>query len=139
MFREDYVMRLIRQLGEFLARVAGHRKKGDYVAALTEAGRAYDRLLEVPREIADRVDTPTLAALLVSADKIRVAAKIFWEEGNLYKASGDPLSAFARHRRALELFLEARALDPQEEDTSAILELSRQVPAAQLDPRYRDR
>ena len=47
------------------------------------------------------------------------------------------MHATLRYRKALELFLEARAIDPQPADESAILELSRYVHANQLDPRYR--
>lgn len=137
MLREDYVMRLIRQIGEFLASIVGRRERGDFVGALVEAGQAWDRNFEVPRELADSVDTPTLASLLRHPDVIRAAADLFWEEARICQGQGDPLTAFARHRRALELYLEARAADPREDDDSAILELSRQVHARHLDPRYR--
>jgi len=136
MYREDYLMRMIRQLAEALARIAGLRKAGDLRQALDAVDRLYDEL-GIPRELVDVVDTPTLAGMLGRPDKIRAAAMLLWEEGHLYKAKGDPLAAFAKYRRAHELFLEARAQDPQAEDDSAILELSRVVPAQHLDPRYR--
>lgn len=137
MFREDYVMRLVRQFAEAIARMLNLRKQGDHLAALDVADSLYEELFTIPREATDQVDTPTLASLLARPDKIRAAAMLFWEEGHLYKAKGDPLTAFARYKRAHELFLEVRALDPQEEDDSAILELSREAPARHLDPRYR--
>lgn len=137
MIREDYVMRLVRQFAEFLARVSGLRKNGDLEAALDASRRYQTDLLELPPGLGEAVDTPTLASLLRRPDKIRAAAFLFWEEGHIYKAKRDPLTAFARYRRALELFLEARALDPCEDDESAILELSRQVPAEDLAPPYR--
>ncbi len=137
MFREDYFMRLVRQFAEALATMKRRREGGENLAALKVADRLYDELLTIPREVIDRVDTPTLVSLLGGIDRIRAAALLFWEEGHIYKAQGDPLTSFARYRRAHELFLEARALDPREEDDSAILELSSAVPAEQLDPRYR--
>lgn len=130
-------MRLVRQFAAALATMRKRRERGEHTAALEAADRMYDELLTIPREAIDRVDTPTLASLLGRADRIRAAALLFWEEGHIYKAQGDPLTSFARYRRAHELFLEARALDPREEDDSAILELSSAVPADQLDPRYR--
>jgi hypothetical protein len=139
MFREDYFMRLVRQFAEALASLRRRREGGDHVAALAAAERLYDELLTIPREVIDRVDTPTLTSVLRGVDRIRAAAMLFWEEGHIYKAQGDPLTAFARYRRAHELFLEARALDPREEDDAAILELSRVAPAEELDPRYRAR
>ena len=137
MFREDYVMRLIKQFAAAIARMLRLREQGEHEAALDEATRLYDELFTIPREVTDRVDTPTMASLLGRPDRMRAAAMLFWEEGHIYKAKGDPLTAFARYRRAHELFLEARAVDPQEDDDAAILELSRVASARDLDPRYR--
>lgn len=135
MIREDYIMRIIRQLGVALARIAGFRKAGKHEEALDESGKLYDEL-GVPREVCDVVDTPTLAGLLKHPDKIRALAQVCWEEGRIYQAKGDPLTSFGRLRRALELFLEARTLAPEPDDDLAILELFRTVPARDLDARY---
>jgi hypothetical protein len=43
-----------------------------------------------------------------------------------------------KYRRAFELFLEARAIEPTEADDAAVLELSGMVPASELDARYRE-
>lgn len=137
MFREDYIHRLIRQLADALAKLAGLRKAGDYDTALDGCARTWDDLLEVPRELVDVTDTPTLAGMLREPDKIRAAAKILVEEGHALKGKGDPLTAAVRYRKALELFLEARALAPSPDDEAAILELGRDVPSSTLDPRYR--
>jgi hypothetical protein len=136
MFREDYIMRLVRQVAEVLARMVNRRAAGDHRAAIQQADELYDTL-GVPREMCDVVDTPTLAASLRHPDKMRALARISWEEGHAHKALGDPLTAFARYRRALELLLEARAAEPHPDDDPAILELSRHVAAQHLDPRYR--
>ena len=89
MIREDYIMRIIRQLAVALARIAGFRHAGKHEEALDEAGKLYDEL-GVPREVCDVVDTPTLAALLVHPDKIRALAQVCWEEGRIYQAKGRP-------------------------------------------------
>ncbi len=137
MYREDYIMRLVRQLAEAVARMAGLRKAGDHDGALAAAGTLYDEL-GIARELIDLVDTPTLASLLGRPDKMRAAAQLLWEEGHIYKAKRDPLAAFTRYKHAHQLFLEARAVDPQPDDDSAILELSRVVHARDLDPQYRN-
>jgi hypothetical protein len=135
--REDYLMRLIRQVAQALARMVSRRAAADPAGALAAADAAYDAL-GVPREMCDVVDTPTLVETLRHPDKIRAMARLSWEEGHTYKAMGDPLTAFSRYRRALELFLEARAAGQEEDDDASILELSRLVPAEHLDPRYRE-
>ena len=131
-------MRLVKQLADFVARIAGYRQKGEFERAQAEVERARDELLGLPAGLVDVLDTPTLVDMLRHPDKLRAAARLFWEEGLILRARRDPLTATARFRRAFELYLEARAVDPTEDDTSAILELSRLLPASELDERYRD-
>ncbi len=130
-------MRLVKQLADFVARIAGYRQKGELDRAQAELERARDELLGLPGGLVEVLDTPTLVDMLRHPDKLRAAARLFWEEGLILRARQDPLNASGRFRRAFELYLEARAVDPTEDDTSAILELSRLVPASELDERYR--
>ena len=130
-------MRLIKQLADFVGRIAGYRQKGELERAQAEVERARDELLGLPAGLIDVLDTPTLVDMLRHPDKLRAAARLFWEEGLILRARRDPLNASARFKRAFELYLEARAIDPTEDDTSAILELSRLLPAGELDERYR--
>jgi hypothetical protein len=138
MYREDYLMRLIHQLAEFVARVAGFNRKGEHDQALAAARQAWDALLDAPREVIASVDSATLATMLRDPAKIRTAAQLCHEEGLALEGKGDPVHAQLRYRRALELVLEARSREPRPEDDAAMLELSRLVPVASLDPRYRD-
>lgn len=137
MIREDYIMRLIKQLADAIARMAGFNRKRDYDAALAESERAWTDLLGVPRELVEVVDTSTLAGMLRDPEKMRAAAELLIEEARALTGKADPLNAAMRSRRAIELYLEARAIDPRPTDDASILELSRVVPAAHLDPRYR--
>lgn len=138
MLREDYIIRLVRQLGDFLARIAGKRRAKDFEGAIAEASRGWDELLGHPREVVDVVDSPTLASMLREPSKMRVAAQLLLEEGHARAGKGDPAHAAVCYRRATEMILEARAIDPSPEDDAVLLELGRLVPANQLDPRYRD-
>jgi tetratricopeptide (TPR) repeat protein len=137
MFREDYIMRLIHQLVDAIARIAGLNRKGEHDQALAAVDQAWGDLLDAPRELIDAVDTPTLASMLREPAKMRVAAQLFYEEGRALAGKGDPLHAEIRYRRAMQLILEARAIDPSNEDEAAILELARVVTIDALDPRYR--
>jgi len=139
MIRSDWLMRLIEQVGEMIRKIAGLVDKGKHDDALEVASRAWSDVLDVPREVVDRVDTPTLAELLREPAKQRTAAKLLVAEARAYEGKGDPLHAALCRRRAYELFLEARAQDPTEEDLLQILELSRHVPAGEVDPRYRSK
>jgi hypothetical protein len=141
-YRQDYLMRLIEQLAAFVARIAGLNRKGEHEQALATARQAWDELLDAPRDVIAAADTPMLAAMLRQPAKIRAAAMLCFEEGRAFEGKGDPVHAQLRYCRALELVLEARALTPNEadraQDDAAILELSRLVPIATLDPRYRE-
>ena len=86
-------MRLIRQLGEALQRIAGYNRKKDYAKALAEAERAWGELLELPRELIDVLDSPTLAEMLREPDKIRIASQLLAEEGVALAGKGDPATA----------------------------------------------
>jgi hypothetical protein len=138
MLRDDYIIRLIKQLAAFLARMVSKRKAGDYDGAIAEAGKAWDDLVgQPPRDLVDVVDTHTLAELLKEPAKMRVAAQLLIEEGRSYAGKGDPVHATVMYRRAFELYLEARAIEPGDDDEAVIGELARLVPANQLDERYR--
>lgn len=137
MFRQDYLLRMIEQLADFLARMAGHNRKREFDKTIEEASRAWTELLDVPRELVDVLDTPTLAATLREPAKMRAAAQLLVEEARAIAGKGDPLGAGQRYRRAYELMLEARAIDPRDADDEALLELSREVPPGTIDPRYR--
>ena len=138
MLRDDYIIRLIKQLGAFLARIAGKRKQEDYEGALAEAGKAWDDVIgQPPRELVEVLDTHTLAEMLKEPVRMRAAAQILIEEGRAYAGKGDPAHAAICYRRAWELYLEARVIEPSEDDVAALSELARLVPANQLDPRYR--
>lgn len=138
MIREDYIIRMIKQLAAFLARIVRKREAGDYAGALAEAGKAWDDLVgQPPRDLVDLVDTPTLAEMLKEPARMRIAAQLLTEEGRAYAGKGDPAHGAVCYRRAWELYLEARVREPAPEDDAVISELARLVPANQLDPRYR--
>jgi len=83
------------------------------------------------------LDGPTLARMLGDPAKIRAAAELLAEEARLHTAKRDLVHAMQCSKRAFELFLEARAIDPQASDDAAIFELGRVIPPNEIDPRYK--
>ena len=132
-------MRLIEEIADFVRKMTGLVEKGRYDEALDVSSRAWNDALDVPRELVDRLDAPALAELLREPAKHRAAAKLLVAEARAYAGKGDPLHAALCYRRAYELYLEARAQDPTDEDDTAIFELSRMVPPGEVHPRYRSR
>ena len=137
MLRDDYVIRLIKQLGRFLARIARKRKDEEYEAAIAEAGNAWDEMIGHSRSLVDVVDMHTLAGILIDPVRMRAAAQLLIEEGRAYAGNRDPVHAATCYRHAWELYLEARVLEPLDDDAGVMTELARLVPANQLDARYR--
>lgn len=138
MFRDDYIIRLIKQLAAVVARIVGKREAGDYAGALTEVGKAWDDLIgQPPRELLDVIDSHTFADMLKEPARIRAAARLLVEEGKAHAGKGNPAHATTCFRRAWELYLEARVIEPSDEDGAVMSELARLVPANQLDERYR--
>jgi len=129
--QEDYVIRLIRQFVDAIARIAGFRKRGEYERASAEIGRAWEEL-GVPRELVLATDGETLAALLRDADKQRVAAELLAEEAHVVHAKGDPLHAGALRMRAIELLVRARAKDADLNDDAQLAEIGRHLAPADL-------
>ena len=135
--RDDYIHRMIRQLAEFIARITGFTATEKWDQALAESDRAWTELLDVPRDLVDRLDGPTLAQLLAEPARMRLAAELLAAEAKIQQGKRDPIHATLCTKRAFELYLEARALDPQDSDDLAIFELARLVPPNEIDPRYR--
>lgn len=111
MFEDDFILRSIRQLAAAIAKIAGLNQRGEHERALADADGAWGELLgELPREMADAVDSRTLAGMLRHPDRIRVASQILEEQARALAGMGDATAAARRARRALELRLEAERL-----------------------------
>jgi hypothetical protein len=79
MFREDYILRIIQQLVDAIARIAGFNRRGEHDKALAEAEQAWGKLLDAPRELIDAVDSATLASMLRDPEKMRIAVQLLHE------------------------------------------------------------
>jgi hypothetical protein len=138
MFQNDYVMRLIKQVVQAIARMLTLSNEGSYDEAMRQAETAWE-LLGVPEELTTIVDSATLADMLRHPEKIRAASDLSRQQGDVIKAKRDPITAVSHYRRALELALEARARDPRDEDYETIRELVKRVPQEYLPPEYQAR
>jgi hypothetical protein len=136
-FHRDYLMRIIQQVIEAIAKMMGLIEEGRSDLALKEAERGYG-LLDVPKELLDIASSETLAEVLGRPDKMRLCARLLAAEASAYAASRDPLTAVKKRRTALELLLEAHREEPRDEDYDRIRELARQVPTSSLAAKYRD-
>jgi hypothetical protein len=152
MFQEDYILRMVLQLAQAIARITGLNQRAEHAEALREADRAWGEVLgDIPPELAGSVDSRTLAGMLRQPARIRLASQILSEQASALAGQGDAAGAARRARRALELRLEARAADaaasdrparsqrgaPGDPDAAAVRALLALAPADTLAPRYR--
>lgn len=136
--RRDYILRLIEQFAEVLARIMGLRKAGKLEDAEKLARQTSEGIFGSLFSMIEKVDSSTAAGLLSAREKIVVYAALMAEEAEIAAAKGDARKALARRRRALELYLEASRLG--ELDTHAhsqVKALRECVDVERMDMRYR--
>ena len=103
MLRHDYIGRLIQQLGEALARIAGLAGAGKNEEAAKEIADA-ERQLGLPLG-AERLDARSVALLLGGADKVVLLALLCEQRARLASDAGDHAAA-RRHRARLLALLD---------------------------------
>jgi len=109
----------LKQLAAAIARIAGLNEQAAHDKALAAADQTWSDLLGIPPELAVSIDSATLVGMLRDPEKIRLAARLLHEQARAFAAQGDPARAQLRYRRAMELLLEARALDANEPTADA--------------------
>jgi len=97
MVQRDYLLRLIEQFIEAIARILGLARDGNFSDAKREIDAAY-RSLGIARSMADQLDDSSLRMLL-GEDKLRVLAMLFVAEAHVLRA---------QHRDSEAAALEAR-------------------------------
>lgn len=105
--QRDYILRIIEQLGQALARIAGKKREGKIEQALEELNQTEAMIFGPLLETLRAVDGTTAAALIGTTDKIRVLGLLTAERADLERLSGRASKAQREGLRALELYAEA--------------------------------
>ena len=110
MFQRDYILRLVQQVGQVIARAMGLITERKLENADAELASGYG-VLGLDRGLVGVLDATGLARLLGDDDRIAAAVRLIAHDARLRLAQGDP-------RRAARLLRSARALlgqlsDPQ--------------------------
>jgi hypothetical protein len=103
MFENDYVLRLVKQLGAALARVLGLKKAGRLEEAQQAIDEAWSELLGLPPGLLGSLDEHTLRGMLKHRDACAAAADLLDAEADLLAARGDPAAATTRRTLAASL------------------------------------
>lgn len=120
---DDYLMRMVAQLTQAIARIVRRADSGERAEAREELAEAYTALLGNDRVFLDMVDTRTLARLVGSADKVRLLAKLSATEARIARLEAEPERARRLHERARELASIAHDEAPEDVDGALLAEL----------------
>ncbi len=107
--REDFLLRIIRQMGAVLARMLGLKNGGQVQEALQTLDDAEGELLGPMAQVVPRLDSATAAHVLGEPQRIAAWARLLHERAGLLRMAGDETGASLVGERAVELAAEAQA------------------------------
>ncbi len=107
--REDFLLRMIRQLAEALARIGGLRRRGRREEAIEEVAAAMSASAGVDPLLVESSDASVLAALVGDEGRRRALARLCLERAEIEAERGDQAAAGAWRRKAVALWDEVEA------------------------------
>lgn len=117
MLQRDYLMRLVQQATEAMARAAGQRKEGRTLEARRTLDGALVDLLERHATLFAHLDAPTAARMLAAPDRVRMAARIVAHQAEIADEEGDSFEAHRLQARAIALYREAKQAGARIDET----------------------
>jgi hypothetical protein len=110
--REDYVMRMVRQLAQALARIAGLRGASKLDEALAEADAAMAGLGGVDPRLVDSADPSVLVAVIRDPARREAVGRILAERAAIAEARGEAVRAAALREKSAALLASAGPAAP---------------------------
>ena len=107
--RDDYLLRMIRELGAVVARMLGQKGGGQLHEAMQTLDDGEGELLGPLATVVPRVDSATAAHIIGDPQKIAAWARLLHERADLLRLTGDEAGAAFAATRAAELAREAIA------------------------------
>lgn len=109
---QDYVLRMIQQMGLFVTHLLKKRKEGDDEGALLEIREAYGRMTGLHASLVYGLSEDDVVTMLtvqgaVHPERLVSLAILLREEGDIYSSRNEIDDALPRMQKALRLFLEA--------------------------------
>lgn len=135
---KDFIVRLIRQLAEVLARALGLARKGQFDEAVAVLESSCPALLGMDYAPLALVDSASAAAILREPERVKTFARLLATAAEIYELKGDAPAARSKWQHALEVYFEAARLRPDDEEAAEqIRALAKKVPPDLLPERYR--
>jgi hypothetical protein len=119
--QRDFILRMIEQIANAIARLRKRKAEGDLTGARQEAHHATLELLGPAAAMAMMVDSRTAANLVSDPRRLRLWCLLLEEDSALLREQGKGREAAATDRRIVELLLEAWAREKEwDEATHAV-------------------
>lgn len=103
MLLDDYVMRQVRKIAELIASIGTGAVGKTHEDLDAELASAYQSLLGMQPDMADRMGPDAWARMLGDAPSIRAGVELAMAHGDLCASRGDRLGAERRWQKALAL------------------------------------
>jgi hypothetical protein len=109
---QDYIIRLLQQLGAMLATIAGKKSVGDLAGAEQEIADQCERHTGLPWVVVKQSTPDALVGLLAMGGAMKtpralILAELLREDGELNERRGDPPAAAMSYRLAAGLISDA--------------------------------
>ena len=89
MFREDYLMKMVQQLTEYLVKIAKLRDEGELDQALAAVDEALEALFGNDLVLLQQLDPLSAARMLSHPERIAAYARLLEEEASIYLKMGE--------------------------------------------------
>ncbi|HUJ42938.1 MAG TPA: hypothetical protein VLW52_04945 [Opitutaceae bacterium] len=143
--RQDYILRLLEELNQFLAEVMRFRRAGSHDAALLTLLQAQERLFARPAEQFMALPVAQQVHLLVvdesaahARQKCLAYATLLVEAAQIYDARTQPALAHGAYQLAMEVILLAWRQPSPADDRARFAALLARVPPDELLPEIKD-
>src|SRR5512142_2967368 len=107
--KRDYILRILEQLNQAIARILKLRARGDLAGAVRETEDAAGGVAGMDLRMAGSVDTATLVRHLADPVRMAALARLMHERAELAAAQGDQAGERGWRQRAVELWRAAGA------------------------------
>lgn len=115
MFREDYILRIVRQATQILARILGLRQTHQYPEALALIDEMFAEFFGLRSVIVNHLSERDLIAMAavgqeVDTGRLLILAELLKAEGDIHADQGSTAESYSRYLKSLNLFLEIARL-----------------------------
>ncbi|AOZ93489.1 DUF6483 family protein [Paenibacillus crassostreae] len=112
MFRRDYILRMVEEMTQMIAKVFDLKKERKYTEALWEIDELLGKQFPLNSNLLNSLPTEEITDMFtirdtVESDKLQSVARLLYEEGKIYSEFGQTDEGLTRFMKALHLSLVA--------------------------------